>query len=337
MSIIYRHPDRHGPKPPSGDGSKPPSPEQTASQAAPPAAGPAPPSPRAADAPGEHVLGLTEVRVLCRAAIERLDLPCHVDEDATASIAIDPIVLRLWARPWPNSPGGCVVLVAADVLHDVRPSGDLALDMLRHNHDVLFGAFSLRPLESGLYVLGFDHVLLGDHITLAEIENAMQFVATTARRLAPELAEKYGGTLPLHEPDFPISRMTAAGHFENADPAALMAEALHQIPIGWKPSGDYWIHQGHGFEIYLGCFVNDAGRVTVAVTPRSDPDASRQFADKWMTLLDPWRRFLRGSSATDGADELLAVRQQGALRQLTPASIGPLPEPEKPDRGRRRR
>lgn len=334
MSIIYRHPDRHSPQPPSGDGSKPPSSEETASQTTPPPTDPAPSSPRAA---GEHVLGLAEVRALCRAAVERLDLPCHVDENAMASIAIDPIVLRLWARPWPNSPGGCVVLIAADVLHDVRPSGDLALEVLRHNHGVLFGAFSLRPLEKDLYVLGFDHVLLGDHVTIAEIENAMRFVAETARRLAPELAEKYGGMLPLHEPDFPISRMTTAAHFENADPAVLMAEALHGIPIGWKESGDYWIHQNHGFEIYLGCFVNDAGRVTVAVTPRSDPDASARFADKWMTVLDSWRRFRSGSSETDGADALLTARQQGALRQLTPASIGPLPEPEKSSRGRRRR
>lgn len=298
-----------------------------------------------------RLLGAAEAWELCRIAVEKLNQPFHVDADGMYTVALEPVLLHVWARPWPHSPGGCAVIVAADVLSYVPPSAELGLGLLRQNYDMLFGAFQLRPADaSGRHILGYDYTLLGDHLTLDDLDHAINLIGGTARQLAGEYSTKYGGRPPLYQPDFPVAGFTLMRVFTGMDPAPLMSRVFHALPLAFKPVGDYWENSGFGYSFSLGCFVGTGDRqgdVAVALSMRREGNSALRFGEDAAKLTDAWREMDLGPSSGGGKEELIEAVSSRKLEQLTPAAVGPLPLPapaptadapeHDPKRSRRRR
>ena len=131
----------------------------------------------AVDERGSYVLGLESARVFI--------VPAWLDEETT--------VARVFA----------VTNLAVPV------TAELTSYLLTKNLEFVFGSFALDVDEGAVW---FNHNLLGDHMTPAELEATVGAVASTADRFDDEIKTRFGGRLYIESPEEGIPAPTMPGY-----------------------------------------------------------------------------------------------------------------------------
>ena len=131
----------------------------------------------AVDENGSYVLGLESARVFI--------VPAWLDDDTT------------------------VARVFAVTNLGVPVTADLTSYLLTKNLEFVFGGFALDVDEGAVW---FNHNLLGEHMTPAELEATVGAVASTADRFDDEIKTRFGGRLYIESPEEGIPAPTMPGY-----------------------------------------------------------------------------------------------------------------------------
>lgn len=131
----------------------------------------------AVDVNGSYVLGVESARVFV--------VPAWLEDDTT------------------------VARVFAITNLGVPVTADLTRYLLTKNLEFVFGGFALDADEGAIW---FNHNLLGEHMTPAELEATVGAVASTADRFDDEIKSKFGGRLYIESPEEGIPAPTMPGY-----------------------------------------------------------------------------------------------------------------------------
>ena len=91
----------------------------------------------------------------------------------------------------------------------VPVTAELTSYLLQKNLEFVFGGFALDVDEGAVW---FNHNLLGDHMTPAELEATVGAVASTADRYDDEIKSRFGGRLYIESPQEEIPAPTMPGY-----------------------------------------------------------------------------------------------------------------------------
>jgi hypothetical protein len=91
----------------------------------------------------------------------------------------------------------------------VPVTAELTSYLLQKNLEFVFGGFALDIEEGAVW---FNHNLLGEHMTPAELEATVGAVASTADRFDDEIKSRFGGRLYIESPEENIPAPTMPGY-----------------------------------------------------------------------------------------------------------------------------
>ncbi|HJR46235.1 MAG TPA: YbjN domain-containing protein [Actinomycetota bacterium] len=131
----------------------------------------------AVDSNGSYVLGLESARVFV--------VPAWLEDETT------------------------VARVFAVTNLGVPVTAELTSYLLAKNLEFVFGGFALDVDEGAVW---FNHNLLGEHMTPAELEATVGAVASTADQYDDEIKSRFGGRLYIESPEQSIPAPTMPGY-----------------------------------------------------------------------------------------------------------------------------
>ena len=91
----------------------------------------------------------------------------------------------------------------------VPVTAELTSYLLQKNLEFVFGGFALNVDEGAVW---FNHNLLGEHMTSAELEATVGAVASTADRYDDEIKSRFGGRLYIESPEDDMPAPTMPGY-----------------------------------------------------------------------------------------------------------------------------
>lgn len=86
--------------------------------------------------------------------------------------------------------GQTLVKIISPVNKDGEPADELAKYLIAENMNLIFGKFSVEPMERMVF---FEHTLLGDFLNRKELEVAVKAIVSTADRYDDEIQDRFGG------------------------------------------------------------------------------------------------------------------------------------------------
>lgn len=114
-------------------------------------------------------------------------IPFSLDDEGDLMLPLDETVAWIRVTDWE---GRTLVRIWSITNLGMRVDGDLTKLLATTNATLVFGGFRVDESGSAVQVV---HALLGEHLTRAELEIAVQEVASAAKRIAPEINARFGG------------------------------------------------------------------------------------------------------------------------------------------------
>ena len=166
--------------------------------------GPANPKPRPAGEPD----GVTKLRDMVESALADMgDGAYGVDENGSYVLALESA--RVFVVPAWLEDATTVARVFAVTNLGVPVTAELTSYLLQKNLEFVFGGFALDVDEGAVW---FNHNLLGEHMTPAELEATVGAVASTADRFDDEIKSRFGGRLYIESPEENLPAPTMPGY-----------------------------------------------------------------------------------------------------------------------------
>lgn len=130
-----------------------------------------------------------------------------VDENGSYVVALESA--RVFVVPAWLEDQTTVARVFAVTNLGVPVTAELTSYLLQKNLEFVFGAFALDVDEGAVW---FNHNLLGEHMTPAELETTVGAVASTADRHDDEIKSRFGGRLYIESPEEDLPAPTMPGY-----------------------------------------------------------------------------------------------------------------------------
>lgn len=284
------------------------------------------------------------------------------DRDDVYLIGRDGVLLMVGVKGMDGVPVGLVIV--AIVLKNVECTKELAVDLLKRNGRATFATWEISDGSDGAVDVSFSYQLSAEQLDVGLVARMVNWVLEKSTEEIDALQATYGGERafvvkeesPVVTEEQPVAAekppeltimpqgpVTFKGRYPGYEPAQAMAAFL-SVPGQRRPSYEeardsFWMFDGGGCELAIGCYAESDGTPVIFVTGFSEPKP--ESAERAMELLSGEFSALQQSahstarSSTDptarSTDDTLARNEiseavaSGALRQLRPSEIKATP------------
>jgi Putative bacterial sensory transduction regulator len=118
------------------------------------------------------------------------DIPWEKLDEPGFGLFMGSAWVEVWILPWNED---TVVNVRSTVVSDVTLTKDLLNYLLRENHEMRFGGFSVSKVGDIL----FEHTIVGSTIDKKELESSVLAVLEIADKYDDEIVMRWGGKRAL--------------------------------------------------------------------------------------------------------------------------------------------
>lgn len=286
----------------------------------------------------QRQVSMSDLHRIITEALDMLELEYvqNEDRDDVYLIERDGVLLMVGVKGMNGVPVGIVIV--AIVLKNVECTKELAVDLLKRNGRATFATWEISDGSDGAVDVSFSYQLSAEQLNVELVARMINWVLNKSTEEIDALQATYGGERAFvvkEEPPpvtiMPTGALTFKGRYPGYDPAQAMAAFFSVSSQRGRPSyqelrDSFWMFDGGGYELAVGCFAEPDGTSVILVTGFSDPEYTNRASELMMGENAALKQSAHSTGMLIKDDELSEAVASGSLRQLRPSEVGPIPD-----------